>query len=171
MPEPLLHDPAASASPCDASCSGADPRRRDAALIFGPAPSSWRPRPPELKPFVCDYDLPGRARANALYYPMEPDAFRAKVLGHWTTDDGRQHSDVRPLTIGANGIPVDLYELSGTYSAGSSLERGRKLLVGYVHAPGGAWTVMLGGPKASVDAESGAFVRWLSTVRLVPVVG
>ncbi len=154
-------------APCDGSCSGSDPRKHDATLAFGRAPVTWRSRPPELKPFICDYDLPGGARVNALYYPMSLDGFREKLFANWTTAEGEPLVVSAPRRIDANGIPVDVYELHGTHAPGPLPEHGRKLIMGYLHAPGGAWTVRFFGPMASVDSSRAAFIRWLETARLV----
>lgn len=160
---------ARKAPPCDGSCSGADPARRDATLAFAPAPVAWRPRPRELKPFVCDFDLPAGARVNALSYPMSPAAFHEKLFASWKTDEGEPLVVAAPRPFKANGVDIDLFEIAGTYTASGEPEPDHKHLVAYVHAPGGAWTIRLAGPRAGVDASRSEFLDWLETVRVVPL--
>lgn len=147
-------------------------------LAFEGTPADWKARPPESKPFVCDYDLPAAegdaegARVNVLLFPLGFDDYRKLIVAHWKTTDGTpiKPEDLKVETFEVNGLEVRVLELEGTHTPGGASPRpGSKLVTAHVRAPGGFYNVWLLGSAKTVDKHRAAYLTWLKTVRLVDV--
>lgn len=147
-----------------------------ATLAFDAAPADWKARPPEGKPYVCDYDLPAAegdaegARVNVLFYPMGFEDYRKKLVQHWTAADGTplEAEDQKFETFEYNDLKVRVFTLEGTHSPkGADPKPRSKLVTAHVRGPGGQWNVWLIGPAKSVDKHRETYLKWLKTVRLV----
>lgn len=154
-------------------------------LVFTPQPG-WRTERPRSRMRAAQFSLPGAKGAPRLRLVVyhfgrsrggTVQANLTRWIGQLTQPDGRASKDVakiRKHTL-PNAIRLTVLDLSGTYVAPTSPgsrqrvnQPNQRLLAAVVECPQGPYFVKLIGPKASVDAQASAFMRFLRGLRAGP---
>lgn len=141
------------------------------ALVWA-TPTAWIREAPTSRMRRAQYRVPGPggpAELVVFYFGPgqggDPMANAARWGSQFTQPDGRPPAEaLRTSRLDVAGLPVLLVETSGTYSGGMPMGGGptatfpNSMLLGAIaQGPDANWFFKLTGPKATVEAQRGAF--------------
>ena len=163
--------PAVSAGPATASAAG---------LRFE-APTTWISEAPSSSMRLAQYRLPGLegdpedAELAVFYFGGQGGSVQANVdrwIGQFSNPDDSPVTDPRVSQRTANGIPLTLVDVRGTYHqsqlpmmAQSTAKESYRMLAAVAGGPGGPTFFKLTGPQPTVDHFEESFNSFLDTLR------
>jgi len=163
--------PAVSAGPAPASAAG---------LRFK-APSTWISEAPSSSMRLAQYRLPGLegdpedAELAVFYFGGQGGSVQANVdrwIGQFSNPDGSPVTDPRVSQREANGIPLTIVDVHGTYHqsqgpmmAQTTAKENYRMLAAVAEGPAGPTFFKLTGPQPTVDHFEKSFDSFLNTLR------
>ena len=146
----------------------ADARIAEFEGFRAPKPVTWTWRPPAGTLRIANYTVPGQDGSDQAEVVVfagivgTPDQNVTRWVQQFSSPDG---TPVEPtITMHeADGMPVHVVELSGTYQGvGVGIEEDQLFLGAIVEAPGGDLHIRFVGPYATVDANREAFLEFVT---------
>ena len=163
--------PAVPAGPAPASAAG---RRFE-------APATWISEAPSSSMRLAQYRLPGLegnqedAELADFYFGGQGGSVQANVdrwIGQFSNADGSPVTDPRVSQRDANGIPLTIVDVRGTYHqsqgpmmAQTTAKENYRMLAAVAEGPAGPTFFKLTGPKPTVDHFEESFNSFLDTLR------
>ena len=163
--------PAVSAGPAPASAAG---------LRFE-APATWISEAPSSSMRLAQYRLPGLegdpedAELAVFYFGGQGGSVQANVdrwIGQFSNPDGSPVTDPRVSQRDANGIPLTIVDVRGTYHqsqgpmmAQTTAKENYRMLAAVAEGPNGSSFFKLTGPQPTVDHFEESFNSFLNTLR------
>lgn len=172
--EPRPGAPAKPETPLDKAAASTEAKKPTRTLTFDAPPSSWKARPPEPRGYLGDWDLPAAegdaepARANVLYYPVDPATYRERLSHRWKQANGQPPSreSVHESVLDGPAWKLHVVDFSGTYAPKDAEPRaGYRIVAVLLDVPGGAWSAWLYGPAKSVEKHRQGYLDWLRTAK------
>ncbi len=164
-------EPAVSAGPTTASAAG---------LRFE-APTTWISEAPSSSMRLAQYRLPGLegdpedAELAVFYFGGQGGSVQANVdrwIGQFSNPDGSPVTDPRVSQRDANGIPLTIVDVRGTYHqsqgpmmAQTTAKENYRMLAVVAEGPAGPAFFKLTGPRPTVDHFEESFNSFLDTLR------
>ena len=164
-------EPAVSAGPATASAAG---------LKFE-APSTWISEAPSSSMRLAQYRLPGLegdpedAELAVFYFGGQGGSVQANVdrwIGQFSNPDGSPVTDPRVSERNANGVPLTIVDVRGTYHqsqgpmmAQTTAKENYRMLAVVAEGPAGPTFFKLTGPQPTVDHFEESFNSFLDTLR------
>jgi len=164
-------EPAVSAGPTTASAAG---------LRFE-APATWISEAPSSSMRLAQYRLPGLegdpedAELAVFYFGGQGGSVQANVdrwIGQFSNLDGSPVTDPRVSQRDANGIPLTIVDVRGTYHqsqgpmmAQTTAKENYRMLAAVAEGPAGPTFFKLTGPQPTVDHFEESFNSFLDTLR------
>ncbi len=164
-------EPAVSAGPAPASAAG---------LRFE-APTTWISEAPSSSMRLAQYRLPGLegdpedAELAVFYFGGQGGSVQANVdrwIGQFSNPDGSPVTDPRVSQRDANGIPLTIVDVRGTYHqsqgpmmAQTTVKENYRMLAVVAEGPAGPTFFKLTGPQPTVDHFEESFNSFLDTLR------
>jgi hypothetical protein len=150
-------------------------------LLFS-APEGWTAETPASSMRKAQYRLPRVAgdpedgELVVFHFPGQGGSIEANIkrwVGQFSPDEtggGPSQAEVTPRT--ANGVPLMLVDVSGTYrpSSGPMMrpgdpKQGYRMLAAIAQTPSGPWFFKLTGPRKTIDKWHPDFLAFLDTIR------
>ena len=167
-------EPAVSAGPATTSAAG---------LGFE-APVTWISEAPSSSMRLAQYRLPGLegnpedAELAVFYFGGQGGSVQANVdrwIGQFSNLDGSPVTDPRVSQRDANGIPLTIVDVRGTYHqsqgpmmAQTTAKENYRMLAAVAEGPAGPTFFKLTGPQPTVDHFEESFNSFLNTLRPSP---
>ena len=167
-------EPAVSAGPATTSAAG---------LGFE-APVTWISEAPSSSMRLAQYRLPGLegdpedAELAVFYFGGQGGSVQANVdrwIGQFSNPDGSPVTDPRVSQRDANGIPLTIVDVRGTYHqsqgpmmAQTTAKENYRMLAAVAEGPAGPTFFKLTGPQPTVDHFEESFNSFLNTLRPSP---
>ncbi len=163
--------PTVSAGPAPASAAG---------LRFE-APATWISEAPSSSMRLAQYRLPGLegdpedAELAVFYFGGQGGSVQANVdrwIGQFSNPDGSPVTDPQVTERDANGIPLTIVDVRGTYHqsqgpmmAQTTAKENYRMLAVVAEGPAGPTFFKLTGPRPTVDHFEESFNSFLDTLR------
>ncbi len=164
-------EPAVSAGPATSSAAG---------LRFE-APTTWISEAPSSSMRLAQYRLPGLegdpedAELAVFYFGGQGGSVQANVdrwIGQFSNPDGSPVTDPQVSVRDANGVPLTLVDVRGTYHqsqgpmmAQTTAKENYRMLAVVAEGPAGPTFFKLTGPRPTVDHFEESFNSFLDTLR------